>query len=87
MLKRGQGLPLNTIIIAVIVLIVLVILIVIFTGKIGFFGKSLDECAAGQNRCVDSATDCDQFGPNTVAIPVNCLPDKGVDYCCTGVGE
>jgi len=86
MSKRGQGLPLNTIIIAILVLVVLVILIVIFTGKIGFFGKSLDECPAGPQNCRDTAGECKSFGPNTVAIPMNCRPDEGIDYCCTPIG-
>ncbi len=34
-MKRGQGLPITTIILAILVLIVLVVLILIFTGKIG----------------------------------------------------
>jgi hypothetical protein len=33
--KKGQGLPLNTIIIAIIVLVVLVVLVAVFTGRIG----------------------------------------------------
>ncbi|MBU4492815.1 MAG: hypothetical protein KKA61_00425, partial [Nanoarchaeota archaeon] len=33
--KRGQGLPMNTIVIAAIVLVVLVVLIMIFTGSMG----------------------------------------------------
>jgi hypothetical protein len=43
MKKRGQGLPLNTIIVAIIVLVVLVVLIAIFTGRIGIFEKQVDE--------------------------------------------
>ena len=84
MLKRGQGLPLNTIIIAVIVLVVLVVLIVIFTGRISAFGKSLDTCPSGQDRCVNTANECD--GVNEVAIPMNCKTDPGIDYCCTKIG-
>ena len=33
--KRGQGLPMNTIVIAALVLIVLVVIIMIFTGSMG----------------------------------------------------
>jgi len=39
--KRGQGLPLNTIVIAAIVLVVLVVLVMIFTGSMGGFVKGL----------------------------------------------
>ena len=39
--RKGQGLPLNTIIIAIIVLVVLVVIVAIFTGRIGKFETSL----------------------------------------------
>jgi len=41
--KRGQGLPLNTIIIAIIVLVVLVVLIAIFVGRIGKFDQDINK--------------------------------------------
>jgi len=43
-IKKGQGLSLNTIIIAAIVLIVLVVLWAIFTGRMGGFTAGLKEC-------------------------------------------
>jgi hypothetical protein len=43
MTKKGQGLPLNTIIIAIIVLVVLVVLIAIFTGRIVIFERQLSD--------------------------------------------
>ena len=42
-MKKGQGLPLNVIIIAAIVLIVLVVLWAIFTGRMGKFVTSLKQ--------------------------------------------
>ena len=42
-MKKGQGLSLNTIIIAAIVLIVLVVLWAIFTGRMGVFSQGLTE--------------------------------------------
>ena len=39
--KRAQGLPLNTIIIAILVVVVLVVVILIFTGSIGQTTKVL----------------------------------------------
>jgi len=41
--KKGQGLPLNTIIIAIIVLVVLVVLVAVFTGRIGGFETDLSK--------------------------------------------
>jgi len=43
MKKKGQGLPLNVIIIAVIVLLVLIVIWVIFTGRIGTFSTKVVE--------------------------------------------
>lgn len=48
--KKGQGISITTIIIAVLGLIVLVVLVLIFTGQIGKFGKGVDSQKAG---CVD----------------------------------
>lgn len=41
--KRGQGLPLTTIVIAIIVLVVLVLLVAIFTGSIGRTERDLQQ--------------------------------------------
>lgn len=43
MQKKGQGLPLNVIVIAIIVLVVLVVIISIFMGKIVSFDKGVSE--------------------------------------------
>ena len=51
--KKGQGLPLNVIIIAAIVLIVLVVLWAIFTGRMGVFSKGLTDVTKG-GTCVDA---------------------------------
>lgn len=40
--KKGQGLPLNTIVIAILVIIVLLVIIVFFTSKMGDSGETLD---------------------------------------------
>lgn len=41
--KQGQGLSLNTVIIAALALIVLVVLILIFTGRISVFQKGVEK--------------------------------------------
>lgn len=51
--KKGQGLPLNTIIIAAIVLIVLVVLWAIFTGRMGVFSKGVSDVTKGEG-CVEA---------------------------------
>jgi len=86
-LKRGQGLPLNTIIIAAIVLIVLVIIILIFTGRIGGFNRDVQSCANNGGQCVDSCGDnqrqasfsCDNNGDGI-------FNEAGDGVCCIGVG-
>ena len=50
--KRGQGLPMNTIVIAAIVLIVLVVLIMIFTGSMGKWLEDLKTARESKN-CED----------------------------------
>lgn len=46
--KKGQALPLNTIVIAILVIIVLLVIIVFFTSKVGESGKQLDEHSISQ---------------------------------------
>lgn len=42
MSRKGQGLSLNTIIIAAIVLTVFIVLVMVFTGRMGWFTKMLN---------------------------------------------
>ncbi|MBA3064860.1 hypothetical protein FP803_05475 [Candidatus Woesearchaeota archaeon] len=50
--KKGQSLPMNTIVIAAIVLIVLVVIIMIFTGRMGGFTHSVQDCVEQGGECV-----------------------------------
>ncbi|MBI3037159.1 hypothetical protein HYY73_05435 [Candidatus Woesearchaeota archaeon] len=60
--KKGQGLSLNTIIIAIIVLIVLVVLVMIFTGYFGkVFTPSVASCPTQGGECLTVA-ECDDKG-------------------------
>lgn len=73
-MKKGQGLPLNVVIIAILALIVLIVLVVIFTGKIGGFGRDIVSCSTRGGKCASGEcppgavyatiknTDCDQQG-------------------------
>ncbi len=68
MTKKGQGLPLNTIIIAIIVLVVLVVIIAIFTGRIALFSSDLDKAASLEGTKVRAQL-----------IGQNCVPsDAGI---------
>jgi hypothetical protein len=65
-MKKGQGLSLNTIIIAAIVLIVLVVLWAIFTGRMGVFSKGLDQIEK------DCTSQCTAAGYATGAVKTAC---------------
>ncbi len=52
-MRKGQGLSLDTIIIAAIVLIVLIVLWAIFTGRMGVFAQGL---AKAESNCKDVCT-------------------------------
>ena len=72
-MKKGEGLALNTIVIAAIALIVLLIIIGIITGTAGkvipFFGKQSD-CSGRGGECKASSIVCDEK-----AAPVYGLKD------------
>ena len=80
--KKGQGMPLNVIVIAALVLIVLLILIFVFGGGIGKFTAGLKSCSG---TCEDSAQ-CAQTG--VVGVYTKGCTDSsgtsrpGYDYCC-----
>lgn len=67
--KKGQGMSLNTIIIAIIVLIVLVIIVMIFSGYFArIFAPSVKSCQTGLGgTCVTAATDCNADGDRILA--------------------
>tara|TARA_B100001964_G_scaffold8462_1_gene9083 strand:+ start:279 stop:587 length:309 start_codon:yes stop_codon:yes gene_type:complete len=49
--KRGQGLSVTTIIVAIIGLIILVAIILMITGKLGAFGEGVSSVASCENSC------------------------------------
>jgi len=51
MTKKGQGISINTIIIAAIALAVLVVLFAIFTGRLGMFSRGVSETTSCQRAC------------------------------------
>ena len=73
--KRGQGLPMNTIVIAAIVLVVMVVLILIFTGRMGKTTTELKTCLARGGICVGEGK-CDIAGGERLVGAGDC------DYCC-----
>jgi len=71
MVKRTQGLPLNTIILAIIAIVVLVFLVLIFTGGIGKFASNTNQIGPSSNQtsnaqCSEYATTINtQMGTST----------------------
>ncbi|MFP3167222.1 MAG: hypothetical protein RXQ68_02255 [Candidatus Nanopusillus sp.] len=59
MVKRTQGLPLNTIILAIIAIVVLVFLVLIFTGGIGKFVGQTSQIAPSSNQT--SSAQCSEY--------------------------
>ena len=60
--RKGQGLSLNTIVIAMLVMIVLLVLILVFTGRISIFTELLGEqgssCFGQGGKWCDSKAGC-----------------------------
>lgn len=56
--KKGQGLSITTVIVAVIAIVVLVVLIAVFTGRIAIFQTGL----GGVGTCIGQPTLCSSYG-------------------------
>ncbi len=80
MRKNGQGLTLNTIVIAALVVIVLIVLILIFTGNMGPFSKTVSSCTERGGTCVDETTGC---GENQIQLTTAQCPDENQVCCIT----
>jgi len=89
--KKGQGISMETIVVAVIVVAVLVVLLLVFTGRINIFGTNLKQCstAAGicDNDCIIGDNDHAKLFKLSEAskqCPVDAPGDS--QYCCSVVG-
>jgi len=84
--KKGQGLPLNTIIIAIIVIVVLVVIILIFSGQIVKFNTGANACNAAGGRCV-AAGNCNGNLQHTtnIADAASYCQTNGGGVCCIGL--
>ena len=88
--KKGQGLSLNTIIIAIVVLVVLVVLIMVFTGYFAkLFTPGVTSCSNAGGRCIagNEGDLCSGLLGDVEPIPREC-PDPVNQICCpVGSGE
>ncbi len=57
-MKKAQGLSVQTIIIAIIVLVVLVVLVAVFTGFFGGFNTDVNSCSTIGGECVGTESAC-----------------------------
>tara|TARA_B100001964_G_C13949809_1_gene472786 strand:+ start:169 stop:417 length:249 start_codon:yes stop_codon:yes gene_type:complete len=75
--KKGQGLSLNTIIIAAIALLVLVVLVMIFTGRMSVFTGGVSGCVNQGGNCeTGSSSSCPT---NSIEITAKC---NNNNKCC-----
>lgn len=82
--KKGQGMPVNVIIIAAIALIVLFILVTLFTGRTKIFAENLESCASKQGICKDKPCDKGEATvPNTKCSQEEIKAGKKI--CCVQV--
>jgi hypothetical protein len=72
-MKKGQGLPINTIIIAALAMIVLVILFAILTGRFALVNQTLNECRSPA-RCIGEYTTGGQNGLPAAVQDLACDP-------------
>jgi hypothetical protein len=80
-MKKAQGLPLNTIIIAAMVLFVLFILVYTFSNQTKFFSKNLGGCLSKGGKCATTEGQCaDQNYPISLYVSDECVPNKNM--CC-----
>ena len=98
-MKKAQGLPLTTIIIAALGIFVLIILIVIFTGRVGIFGKSLSTCPGEclpKNECSEkggASLGPGYLNPNNHSITCSGDEPKASSFtpsgniCCLGIKD
>jgi hypothetical protein len=82
--KKGDGLSLNVIVMAVIAVLVLAVLSFIFINNIQQTDQGLKSCAS--NQCVTSASQCG--GEYPIPVPQACNDGGGSEgnYCCVKLG-
>ncbi|MBD3304651.1 hypothetical protein GF343_05935 [Candidatus Woesearchaeota archaeon] len=83
-MKKAQGLPITTIIIAALALVVLVILFAIFTGRIAIFGRGVTECP-GRCEMPYSETGEQPMTEGRTALEPNAQCDPQFEKSITGI--
>jgi hypothetical protein len=85
MMKKGQGISINTIVIAAVAVLVLIVLAAILISQSGAFSKTLQQCDEIGGRCARTGTCVNRDdGYNRVHPTAACYQDgeKTEDDCC-----
>lgn len=91
--KKAQGLPLNTIVIALLVVVVLVVIVLAFTTNIGNFNDSLNDnsgsaCSAGNpaiQAFVENASDYNNYDfveDSCSGVTISAIRNSSGAVCC-----
>ena len=84
--KKGQGLSINTIIIAIIVLVVLIVLVMIFTGYFSGWTENVASCSSQGGSCGEGYVCIGPFGNEVNQLEGRCLDSDGeideTSICC-----
>lgn len=79
--QKAQGLPISTIILAVLGLIILVVLIMAVTGKLGMFGKGTANCEGQGGTCQNTECTGNQIQIGLKGFHNDCTTSSK-PYCC-----
>ena len=85
--RRGQSMPMNLIVIAILCLLVLAIVAWIFSGQTFKFVKNVDSCSAKKGVCMETR-DC--YSNESIFLTPDCkyvpaTTDKKDGQCCVPI--
>jgi len=82
-MRKAQGMPLNTIILAALALVVLFTLLYAFTGQTKIFSKNIGGCLTKGGKCASSidGKQCKDNYPISIYVSDDC-PQDPKNLCC-----
>lgn len=87
--KKGQGLSLSTIIVAILAILVLLVLTVIFTGKMSSTKGDMEDCEGAGGVCISADEGCSSVdgveanGRTLIGVKMPGKDCEGDMICCT----
>lgn len=84
--KRGDGLSMNVMIVAILCIVVLVVMVIIFVRGTGNAQNNLDKCYIGE--CVASASECcnEKGNKGVITESAGKCDSSGNKLCCAVTG-